>query len=73
MVAAVTREKLVLDLSCRLKDGKYYVVTDKWQNFTEVEVNKETLDKLSGTCPFDAASQAVHRSGFHRRVVISSM
>ena len=35
MVAAVTKEKLVLDLSCRVRDGKYFVVTDKWQTFTD--------------------------------------
>lgn len=35
MVAAVTKERLVLDLSCRGRDGKYYVVTDKWQTFTD--------------------------------------
>lgn len=27
----VGREHLVLDLSCRKKDGEYYVVTDRWQ------------------------------------------
>ena len=37
MVSAVTKEKLVLDLSCRCKDGKYFVVTDKWQKFTDLE------------------------------------
>jgi phosphoribosylformimino-5-aminoimidazole carboxamide ribotide isomerase len=48
MVAVVTKDRLVLDLSCRMKDGKYFVVTDKWQKFTDLVVNKETLDKLSG-------------------------
>lgn len=29
------RERLVLDLSCRRReDGKYYIVTDRWQKFT---------------------------------------
>lgn len=50
MVAAVTKEKLVLDLSCRLKEGKYYVVTDKWQKFTDFEVNKESLNMLADYC-----------------------
>ena len=36
LVAAVTKEKIVLDLSCRKKDGKYFVVTDRWQKYTEV-------------------------------------
>lgn len=29
------RERLVLDLSCRRReDGKYYIVTDRWQKFS---------------------------------------
>mgnify|MGYP002275111018 FL=1 len=31
MKETVGKEKLVLDLSCRRKDGKYYIVTDRWQ------------------------------------------
>mgnify|MGYP000787356726 CR=1 FL=1 len=50
LVAAVTKEKIVLDLSCRKKDGKYFVVTDRWQTFTNVELNTDILEKLSGYC-----------------------
>lgn len=50
LVEAVTKEKIVIDLSCRNKDGKYFVVTDRWQTFTDVEVNVETLSKLSSYC-----------------------
>lgn len=46
----VGKNRLVLDLSCRKKDGKYYVVTDRWQKFTEVEVTVELLKKLSASC-----------------------
>ena len=35
LVAAIGRERLVLDLSCRRRDGEYWVVTDRWQNFTD--------------------------------------
>ncbi len=35
LVQAVGKEHLVLDLSCRKKDGAYYIVTDRWQKFTE--------------------------------------
>ena len=38
LVRAVGREHLVLDLSCRKKDGSYYIVTDRWQKFTEEKV-----------------------------------
>lgn len=43
---AVGRKHLVLDLSCRKKDGRYYIVTDRWQKFTDVEMNHVTLDRL---------------------------
>jgi phosphoribosylformimino-5-aminoimidazole carboxamide ribotide isomerase len=48
--AAVGREHLVLDLSCRKKGDDYYIVTDRWQNFTNVRVNEETLDMLAEYC-----------------------
>ncbi len=44
------KEHLVLDLSCRLRDGKYYIVTDRWQRFTDEEVNDGLLNALSGYC-----------------------
>ena len=47
---AVGRERLVLDLSCRKKDGVYYIVTDRWQNFTDVAVTEELLWELSEYC-----------------------
>ncbi len=50
MTAAVGRERLVLDLSCRRQGKAYVVVTDRWQRFTEVAVNRETLDRLARTC-----------------------
>ncbi len=50
MVCSVGKENLVLDLSCRKKDGSYYIVTDRWQKFTEVEVNLQTLEELASYC-----------------------
>lgn len=50
MVSAAGREHLVLDLSCRLKNDRYYIVTDRWQRFTEAELTKELLTELSGSC-----------------------
>ena len=71
--AAVGKDRLVLDLSCRKKGGEsgitaaagqeadksgeaaeaggggaYYVVTDRWQKFTEEKVTPALLDELSG-------------------------
>lgn len=47
---AVGREHLVLDLSCRKRDGEYYIVTDRWQKFTDVRMNRKTLDMLAEYC-----------------------
>ena len=41
------REHLVLDLSCRKREDGYYIVTDRWQKFTEEKVTEELLEKLS--------------------------
>lgn len=50
-VAAVTgKERLVLDLSCRKKDGFYYIVTDRWQKFTNVKLTLELLEYLAEFC-----------------------
>jgi len=50
LVARIGKERLVLDLSCRKREGQYFVVTDRWQKFTELEVNPETLEKFSAHC-----------------------
>ena len=50
LVAAVGKEHVVLDLSCRYKNDGYYIVTDRWQKFTEEKVTLELLDKLAGYC-----------------------
>ncbi|OVA09993.1 Histidine biosynthesis [Macleaya cordata] len=46
LVHVVGKQRLVLDLSCRKKDGKYAVVTDRWQKFSDVYVDEKTLDFL---------------------------
>lgn len=50
MVAAAGKEHLVLDLSCRKKNDHYYIVTDRWQKFTDTEVTVEALTELSSYC-----------------------
>ena len=50
LVTTVGKQRLTLDLSCRKRDGKYYIVTDRWQKFTGKEVNSATLKELSGYC-----------------------
>ncbi len=48
--ALVGKQRLVLDLSCRKKDGRYFIVTDRWQNFTQEEISKQGLETLSRYC-----------------------
>jgi phosphoribosylformimino-5-aminoimidazole carboxamide ribotide isomerase len=48
--AAVGSSRVVLDLSCRSRDGEYYIVTDRWQKFTEHKLETEIFDRLKGYC-----------------------
>lgn len=50
MVDTVGKEKLVLDLSCRKKDGLYYIVTDRWQKFTDTVLSKDVIMELALYC-----------------------
>jgi len=50
MVKRVGRERLVLDLSCRVRDGAYHVVIDRWQRFTDLTLSRATLEELSVSC-----------------------
>ena len=46
----VGKEHVVLDLSCRKRDNNYYIVTDRWQKFTQLKLTKEVFDELSEYC-----------------------
>jgi phosphoribosylformimino-5-aminoimidazole carboxamide ribotide isomerase len=50
LVDTVGKESLVLDLSCKKRGDDYYIVTDRWQNFTDVKLTEATLDDLSSYC-----------------------
>lgn len=50
LVAAVGREHIVIDVSARLKDRDYYVVTDRWQSFTDEIVDLNLFYKLKDYC-----------------------
>lgn len=50
LVDTVGKERIVLDVSCRKKDDDYYIVTDRWQNFTKERITEELLDDLSAYC-----------------------
>ena len=50
LVKAVGKENLVLDLSCRKKEDHYYIVTDRWQKYTDVVLDEKSLDYFSSYC-----------------------
>jgi phosphoribosylformimino-5-aminoimidazole carboxamide ribotide isomerase len=50
LVTAIGKRRLVLDLSCRKRDGEYFVVTDRWQKFTSERISPELLTKLAAFC-----------------------
>lgn len=43
----VGREHLTLDLSCRMRDGCYLVVTDRWSRFSSLPVERAVLEDLA--------------------------
>ena len=47
---AISKEKIVFDLSCKKVGDKYFVTTDRWQTITETEMNCDTLKKLEEYC-----------------------
>ncbi|KAF2994007.1 Enzyme that catalyzes the fourth step in the histidine pathway [Curvularia kusanoi] len=44
------KEKLVIDLSCRRKDDRWFVATNKWQTITDFELNQESIRLLEPYC-----------------------
>ncbi len=47
---AVGKNHVVIDVSCRKKDDGYYIVTDRWQNFTRVRLSESVLEEIAGYC-----------------------
>lgn len=50
LVRAVGKEHIVLDLSCRKRENDYYIVTNRWQTFTNAKLEPEMLVELAGYC-----------------------
>ncbi|KII95206.1 hypothetical protein PLICRDRAFT_128770 [Plicaturopsis crispa FD-325 SS-3] len=50
-VSGITgKDRLVVDVSCRRRAERWFVAMNKWQDITDMEVNKESLDMLSEYC-----------------------
>jgi phosphoribosylformimino-5-aminoimidazole carboxamide ribotide isomerase len=50
LVAAIGRERLIIDLSCRRDTGGWTVAMNRWQTLTELQITPATLDLLAPQC-----------------------
>ena len=50
LVAAVGRQRIVIDLSCRRTRTGWTVAMNRWQTLTEIDVTHATLDRLAPHC-----------------------
>lgn len=50
IVNEVGKERLVIDLSCKAKDDKWFVVTNQWKQFSDFEVNASNIAELENYC-----------------------
>jgi phosphoribosylformimino-5-aminoimidazole carboxamide ribotide isomerase len=72
IVSEVGKDRLVIDLSCKEKDGLWYVVTNQWKTFSNFEVNQANLSELAGYCDeflIHAVDVEGKRSGIHENLV----
>lgn len=70
--AAIGSSRVVLDLSCRRRDGEYYIVTDRWQKFTEHKLVPGIFDDLKEYCDeflVHAVDVEGRRSGIDEKVI----
>ena len=72
LVQAVGKEKLVIDLSCRKREDKWFVVTDKWTKFSDFEVNAQSIKQIENYCDellIHAVDVEGKRSGMQEELV----
>lgn len=50
LVSKIGKERIVIDVSCRKREKDYFIVTNRWQQFTDIKVSKEQLEMLSEYC-----------------------
>lgn len=46
----IGKERIVLDVSCRKKENQYYIMTNRWQTYTEEVITYDLLEKLGKSC-----------------------
>lgn len=72
IVSEVGKDRLVIDLSCKEKDGKWFVVTNQWKTFSQFEVNRDNLQELQSYCDeflIHAVDVEGKRTGIHRQLI----
>ena len=72
LVHTVGKDKLVIDLSCRKRDDKWFVVTDKWTKFSDFEVNAQSIRMIEQYCDellIHAVDVEGKRSGMQEELV----
>lgn len=72
LVQTVGKDKLVIDLSCRKRDDKWFVVTDKWTKFSDFEVNAASIKQIEQYCDellIHAVDVEGKRSGMQEELV----
>jgi phosphoribosylformimino-5-aminoimidazole carboxamide ribotide isomerase len=50
MEKSVGKKRLVLDLSCKKINDRYFIATDKWQKVTSTSIDGATLEQLGKHC-----------------------
>ncbi|MDD9268028.1 phosphoribosylformimino-5-aminoimidazole carboxamide ribotide isomerase [Paenibacillus sp. GCM10023248] len=50
IAAAVGKDRLVIDLSCKEKDGKWFVATNQWKLLSNFELNAANIRFLEAYC-----------------------
>jgi len=50
MAAAVGRNRLVLDLSCRRREDHYVVACDRWRTMTQLTLGRDVMAELGEQC-----------------------
>jgi phosphoribosylformimino-5-aminoimidazole carboxamide ribotide isomerase len=72
IISEIGKDKLVIDLSCKEKDGKWYVVTNQWKQFSSFEVNQANIRELESYCNeylIHAVDVEGKRTGVHESLV----
>jgi phosphoribosylformimino-5-aminoimidazole carboxamide ribotide isomerase len=70
---AIGKKHLVLDLSCKKQNGNYYVVTDRWQKFTDTVLSQQTFESLADFCDeflIHAADVEGKKAGIDEELVV---